>query len=274
MIIRYKTSKEIKNYSYQNSSSESESTLLPYSADKRTYYGFGVSIAQAIGVIAATSAASSVTSTSFDVDTYCHVLAFEIYNNDKILQSKTDITWNSRQLDILDGITVSMQTAFSALPSDMMIVPNVPKIKDGRANDYFNTSIKSRSFNSPALPYKTRFRAVFDGNYNYTLAGIDDKYAIMAYIDLLQTSEFALPLNDKKWNTPMDPNIWKNVMLGGKYLLGDKKEPINILIKLQSDQSGYNVINCKVVSNAEYEQFLTLMNKWKKTLYDYFDFYE
>jgi hypothetical protein len=279
MVIKYKTIKEIKNYSYQGATTGSSSAALGFSAYSynRSYFGYGVSIAQAIGALAATSSKTASTNISYDYESYCHILAFEALDLNRNLVWKADVTWNSRELDVLRNIITAMQTVFSSLPSDLNTIPNVAKLKENRYSDFINQYIENLNFNSPALPYNTRFyvgQTTYATN-SYYVSGLKSKNALMAFIDLLQTAEFAVPGNDTSdWKNPMNPQIWTTVTLGGKYTLGENKEPVNVIIRLKSDVNGYLVESCSVVSDTVYEQFLTNMNMWKQVLQDYYSFYE
>ncbi len=275
--IRYKTSKESKTASSE--SVATKSLILGF--NYQSSFGDGVSIAQAVSALSLNNYKSIVTNHKYDYDSYCHVLAFELTDKANTQLWKTDVTWQSTQLDIFDNIIPAMQTVFSALPSNSDFVPNVRRIKNERVSDFFQTFIASSYYFSPALPYKTMFNNLWSNKYqqinNSTAAytGIYDSYAILAYLDLLQTAEFALPGSDpNKWIKPLDPNIWKVVILGGKYTIGDDKKIVNVLINLTSSTNGYTVSKCRLVTDSEYASYLSLMNTWKQVLASYYNFYQ
>ena len=57
--------------------------------------------------------------------------------------------------------------------------------------------------------------------------------ALSAYIDLIQTAEYALPQGKEKNTNPLDRDIWSKVQLGGIYYLGNDDIPRKILINLK-----------------------------------------
>lgn len=277
VAIKYKTTKEIKNYSYQNTTQSSTSINAANSLFYmgKPNYGIGVLIAQAVISSQVQNLSNSTTSMNFDIVSYYHVLAVEIYDTKKALIWKSDANWNSLQLDILPQTIVAFQTVFSSLPSDNSLAPNVPKLKNNRFSDYFTRFMYGKRYNSPALPYNIRFNLNQKANGKTFVQGINTTKELLAFIDLLQTAEFALPdLKESDWKDPLNPEIWKNVTLGGQYTLGRDNEKINILINLQSEFAGYVIMNCKVVSDEEYNQFMDKLNRWKQVLNDYYDFFE
>jgi hypothetical protein len=97
---------------------------------------------------------------------------------------------------------------------------------------------------------------------------------LAAYVDLIQTAEFALPDgDDRDWENPIDVRLWKSVTLGGQYLMGISKKPINVIIKLSGEKNGYYIDNAKVVSDNEYAVFQQKLYRWKKALNNYSDYY-
>lgn len=271
MNILTKTVKEVRNVSITSATSSAYQSNYWYSANASNY---GLGVLMAAAVMSAQAANNTVTNAQYDVVTYNHTLAVEIYNNSKALVWKADISWNSRELDIIDQSLTALQKVFSTLPTDDSVAPNVPKLKEARFKDYSVHIIGRRVYHSPAVPYAIRFNADI-GNDGLSFYGVKDKKAMLAYVDLLQTAEYTLPgLNENNWSDPMDPYIWKDIVLGGRYTLGDDKEPVNVMITLKSNEMGYLVTKCQVVTDVAYDAYLSRLGRWKEILSDYYDFYE
>ncbi len=95
------------------------------------------------------------------------------------------------------------------------------------------------------------------------------------YVDLIQTAEYVLPNGDEiDWKNPLSKSLWEKVTLGGKYLLGPLKTPINAIVELKGRQNGYYINKCKIVDDKEYAEFEVRINKWRDALSNYYDVYK
>jgi hypothetical protein len=63
------------------------------------------------------------------------------------------------------------------------------------------------------------------------------------------------------------------VTLGGQYLLGQEREPINVMIKLTGQEEGYIIDKCWIASDTEFSGFQKFLSKWQHALSYYYDFY-
>ena len=271
MKILYKADTEIKKISSSSASASSNDYLF---GSNNSNFGLGVLLAAALLASGTTASTTTISTTTVDVSAFVHTFAVEIYNLRNEIEWKTDIKWDSYNLNVLDQTLTALQTVFSTLPSDYRVMPNIPKLKEFRFHDYFKQKVEGYYYHSPAVPYRIRFASsgAPDILIDY---GIGNRSASLAYLDLLQTAEYALPgLDARKWKNPMNPNIWKKIVLGGRYTLGKQKEPVNVLISLKSDMFGYMVDKCNVVSDSAYQEYLTSLALWRETLREYYDFFE
>jgi hypothetical protein len=278
MIINYRTSKELRNVNYV---SQSNSNLNIYGmrmghSAYNSNYGLGVAVAFAIANIAMSSSKATSTNLSYNYNSYNHVIGAEIKDSNSEVIWKSDIDWDTKELDILAKSTYALQTVFASLPYDNSAILKVKKVKENKYSDYVKLKVNNYWFSSPALPYRTKFRVGQDlVNSSYRIGGVKNNYAVKAFADLLDYAEYALPSgSDKGWKNPLDPNIWAKVTLGGRYRFEDNGEPINVLITLYSDQYGYWVNQCSIVSDEEYGRFEEKLKQWRNVLSDYYDFYE
>jgi len=104
--------------------------------------------------------------------------------------------------------------------------------------------------------------------------GIMNTMAMAAYVDLIQTAEYAIPKGDDDWSDPMSIDLWKKAMLGGKYCLGYDMDSVFVLITLKGHEEGYKIDKCWIASDAEYEKYEHEYGLWRQTLQDYFDVFE
>ncbi len=263
MLLTYNTVRHDKMSSFSSFSSTSSSLA-------GTKSGLGVSLAQAIG-FAATSQRVSTTQSTFESEMYNHTISAEIYNSDEQLLWKGESTWDTEYLDLTSNIIPALQIIFCYLPSDPTCIPEVEAVKATHTDNYFNLYCMNRRFSCPALPYRLFFR---EYNFSGITHAFKDRYALAAYVDLMQTAEYALPTGSKNWDNPLKSVLWSKVKLGGQYILEPKKEQINIIMNFTGHRGGYFIDKCDVVSDAEYSEFRIEMDRWQQTLEDYYDVYE
>ncbi len=263
ILITYKTVRHDKTSSFSSSLSSSSSFAGAKS-------GLGVSIAQAVGLSVTNSSFTSTQST-IEVLAYNHTISVEIYNPDDILLWIGESTWDTDDLDLTSDILPALQTIFSYLPADPTHLPIVDAVKSTHTSNYYNLVCRKRKFSCPALPY----RLSLDGFQQTGItSSIKDRYAFAAYVDLLQTAEYALPIGSKNWKDPLNISLWNKVELSGQYLLEPEQKPINVIMTFSGRTDGYYIDKCWVASDIEYAEFQDKMNTWRKVLEDYYDVYE
>ena len=96
-----------------------------------------------------------------------------------------------------------------------------------------------------------------------------------AYRDLIMTAEIAVPSgSERDWENPVSADLWRRATIGGRYVAGPDRKPVNVIIELKGTPSSYVVDKAKVVSDEEYAEFESRLALWRKALSQYFDFYE
>ncbi len=282
LTLHYRTTRhdKLKSTSYFRHKSNSYYYSNVYAGSgAASYTGLGTSIALAVGEVAAQaltkneSEAESVKVTK-DIRNYIHTISIEIKDKSGQLIWQGDSTWDSTELDLKKEIQSALQLIISNLPSDD-IIPHIKKVKQKKAVNYCDINIRGIWFASPALPYKIRFD-YYANQDRYTMpknSKIENTEALEAYVDLIKTTEFALPQGSNDYFDPLNKKIWKKVMLGGEYYLTPGEEKVKILIKLKGESNGYIVDKCWIATEEEYKNFTKNMNIWKEALREYYDVY-
>ncbi len=242
----------------------------------------GVSVAQDVSALAYNSTTISQQNVK-QLPSYTHTFSLEIHNKSGRLVWKGESIWDSEELNILvNPFVPAMQLLLSHLPSDQAIRPEIPELRIGHVFNYYRLECKKKWFACPALPYPITFKSGIALSKSEKVLNDDElertriqnPYALAAYVDLIQTAESALPDGDeKKWKNPINISLWKKATLGGQYLLGPSRKPLNILVKLRGKTEGYRIEECNVVSDKEFEEFSVQLSKWKRALQEYYDVY-
>jgi hypothetical protein len=237
--------------------------------------GLGVSVARAVSAVASRSSIVSE-QTAEQMLSYTHTIAIELRNKEGLVLWKGESTWDSNQLDLIGGIFPAIQLILSDLPSDKLTRPEIREVKRSHVNNFYKLECEDRWFTCPALPYRILFevRKINPKEKTSIPSNLKDEFALGAYVDLIQTAEFALPSGDEDdWKDPIQVSLWEKVTLGGQYLLGTDRKPVNILIKLVGRSDGYYIDECKVASEEEFSRFSGQFSKWRQALRDYYDVY-
>ena len=273
--LAYKTDRfdKVTSSSLMYSSTDNASVLLSTSGSL-TSLGLGVSIAQTISAL---SNKSSVISQNISetVKSYTHTISIEIENTSKELIWQGESTWDSPNINLQTDITSAIQLIVSNLPDSKENLPMVSTIKKGKENNYFNLICKDKWFSCPALPYKITFSPVVSSSsasIDYSIpSSINNPSVLAAYVDLLQTAEYVLPLGIKK--NPLNRSLWSKIQLGSIYKLTNDKQ-IRILIILNGEKNGYVVNKCWIATDEEFTEFEKKLSNWRDALIDYYDVYE
>ena len=272
LLLIYETYRNDKVNSYSEASTRSSNLAVSYNGYKSNA-ALGIMIASAVFGLANQSA-SKVSNSTETVESYTHIISLEILNYDSTSIWKGESTWDSYNIDLTTDMMPALQILMSWLPSDKTTYPSVAEVKETKKDNYYNLNCKGRSFSCPALPYKIAF------NYHYALEtdrnvkspkSVIDAKAYDAYLDLIHTAEYALPLGDDDYSFPLDEKLWADVEIGGKYLIGNDKQPTNILIKLTGEPTGYKIEKCWIASTEEYRHFETQLFTWQNALKEYYD---
>ncbi len=236
--------------------------------------GLGVAFASSISELSSAQTAVARQAVEQSVS-YIHTISIDIFNRNDVVVWKGDTTWDSQNLNFVNDIIPALHLILSYLPTDQAVKPEVPEIKNSHVVNYYMIVCVNTWFTCPALPYRIYLKTD-PGQFitNYVPSNIKEQYALAAYVDLIQTAEYALPDGDEDdWKNPLDINLWNHVTLGGQYLLGPNKKPVNVIIKLYGQKEGYYLDSCRVVSDNEYSDFKQKLLKWRKALSDYVDCY-
>jgi len=238
---------------------------------------------------------NTVTSTTTDVyesAAFLHTISVDLYEENGNLVWSGNSAWESSDLNILSNSYMVFRKLFSIFPKSNNILAYIPMIRENRVLDYYRHYCKNIWFTSFALPYQIRFDPLQNVRQNpndqnspiITILPktISDGQNLAAYIDLIIMSELALPggtVDDWKKN-PLSDHLWKEAILGGRYIIGNNENIKNILINLKkiSGGNGYAVNNSRIVSDEEYDQYLENLLQWqiilKEHFIDFYNFYE
>lgn len=236
--------------------------------------GLGVSVARAIGALATRSSTVSE-QTAEQMLSYTHIISIEVHGKDGVMVWKGESTWDSNELDMIRRIVPAIQLILSDLPSAQGIRPDAPEVKNSHVLNYFKLECEDTWFTCPALPWRIKFERNPSSETRTSIPrSIKDPAALAAYVDLIQTAEYVLPDgNEKDWKDPLRISLWENVTLGGQYLLGPDRIPVNIIIKLTGRSNGYYTNECKIATGEEFSRFSGQFSKWRQVLQDYYDVY-
>jgi len=239
--------------------------------------GLGVSIARAITALSSTSSTFAGQTTEQTIS-YTHTITVELSKRDSTVIWKGESTWDSHELDLTKGITYPLQLILSDLPTDAKFVTRVREVKESHALNYYRVECDPPIwFTCPSLPYRIYFEHKIDPNeVTKSLPySINNPNALAAYVDLIQTAEYALPSgNSQDWVDPLDITLWKHVTLGRRYHLDPGAKPINVIITLDASNDGYYVNQCSTVSNEEFAAFSSRLEQWHQTLESFYDVYK
>jgi hypothetical protein len=233
------------------------------------YSGFGVMLANSLETLATSSASMSQVAT-YKYEVFNHQLSCEIFPNQEDPVWKHDTYVESSDVNILNHSRSLLQIAFAELPSSEIIVPTVPKVRKNKVSDFTNQFLVNRSFICPALPSYILFRI-----YDKDILGVSHPEALMAYMDLLQTAEYAIPNgSETDWEDPTQSRLWNKATLIGRYHIGSSKEPVNVVVNLSGTTSKYLVKECLLVSDEAFRAYQAKYDSWKQALQRYYQFFE
>ncbi len=243
-------------------------------------YGYGIAAANMVGTTSTTVMGSVPVSNVRSQETYNHSLALQVLNRESSVVWQGEASWDDLELDLLSKANQVLQLIISGLPKASDIPPRVKAVRPEAAQNFFRIYCVDEWFSGPALPYRIIFqyrkqKEISGGSKTIPVPNtVKNPEAFAAYLDLVQTAEFALPLGTDNYSDPLDRNIWKWVGLGREYILEPGEQRVPILIELKGQEDGYEVSECKIATEEEYQVFLNRMARWQQALRDYFDVYQ
>lgn len=273
--LNYKTERSDKlRASTYYSAAQYDFNSFSNSVGAASYQGLGVGLAKAVSQ----QSRVTVTNVGLQIDqalSYTHTVSIEVMNLTGIVIWKGDTTWDEPNLNIASNMVPALQMVVSYLPTTQAInKPEIGKIKESHVGNYYAMACANQQwFTCPALPFRIYLNQWHMCELRSQF-GLGDAFALAAYIDLIQTAEYALQDGDANdWKNLLDVRLWGSVTLGGQYLMGPEKQPVNVIVKLSGANEGYYISSTKVVSDKEYAIFQQKMAGWKKAMNDYRDFY-
>jgi hypothetical protein len=230
--------------------------------------GLGIAVAQAVASMA--SASLTVAGTSLEKSTILvHTLALELATTGNPVW-KADVNWESSNPDLLYNLKSNLQTALSSIPADTAVVPTVLTVKRSHARNFVRLYCEDTWFSCPALPFWISLENETVGRVEVFESDFDST-ALAAFVDLIQTAEYAVPEGDDDWTDPLKPGLWKKVLLGGRYRLLPDNRMVNVFVRLRGNSAGYRASRCWIASDAEYEIFRGRLSLWQQALQRYYD---
>lgn len=269
--LTYKTDRNDKLRASSFSSSSNASQMWTGSSSGAgATTGLGIAVARVVGAMSATSATRSSSFIGEEIS-YTHTVAIEITEPGHGLIWKGEAVWESPELDILRRITPSLQVVLSELPSNSKTVPEVSEVKLSHAPNYYKLECEDTWFSCPALPYWIELRQV--GDYPGEVSQcFRDSAAMAAFVDLIQTAEFAVPQGNRRdLRDPLLLELWSKALLGGEYLLMPSKRKVRVLVRLEAHTGGYYANKCWVANDVDWADFQSQLANWKKSLQEYYD---
>jgi len=186
--------------------------------------------------------------------------------------------WQSEDADILERIDSVLSGLVAELPKETpaAAVP-VPMVRSSHAFNYYYVACCGKTFACPALPARILFPGVSRASDGTIIASLPSEirntHALAAYVDLVDNAEEALPLGRGSWQFPPDSLLWTEAMIGGEYLLGERKERARVLVRLFGEDRGYVVRGCWLASEKEYEEYRTRLADWRKAVNEFMSFF-
>lgn len=205
------------------------------------------------------------------VPRYEHTVAIEIKEDAGRAVWKGEATWISSDLDVRGDIVPALQLLFSQLPTTNTVYPKVRVVHSSKKMNFYRLFCYGQWYSCPALPYRITF-----ARNNQRLSPAQGKQvrnseAYAAYVDLIQTAEYALPSGSNSFSDPFDSRLWRKAKLGGTYILEPGGNKVNIIVKLKGHPEGYLVDRCFIASDLEFEEFQEDLRRWQNALQAYCD---
>lgn len=254
-------------------------------ASSRTTTSTGVAIAALLSSLAVSKEEQAFQYIN-TMEGYTHTVAAEIFSSSGSAIWKGEASWDSSSPDVRQHFVTALQLLFTTLPSDSNVHPHVHAVAEEKGNNYLEINCIKRWFTCPALPYNIAFSnphrwatSSTDAVLSSSSRCVKDEVALDAYLDLIQTAEYAVPGNTGmtfgrgvEYDDPLDTELWKKVQLGGVYDLAGYGSA-RILVDLKGYLWGYQIQSCRIADDEEWAKHLELKGKWEEALADYYNYY-
>lgn len=222
---------------------------------------------------------------------YSNVVSVELSNTRGGNVWKGEAMWDSPTVDPSTEITPALQLILSTLPSSPMPA-RVRRVSTAGTESFYRINCAQRWFSCPALPYRITFDlpsmiSGLDVENAKIPSSILQTHCLAAYLDLVNTAEFALPTGSSDYSNPLRNSLWNTVRLGGSYIvgktpperrgsdsLGTETDRVDILIDLRGSKSGYGVRKCWVADREEFARFEKSLTAWREALKTYYSYYD
>ncbi len=232
-------------------------------------YGGGILTAtavRALQVVPGTGKHSSVPASQSLL--FAHVATLEFRDTTGALVWQGSCNWLSSSAEIADLLPRNLKLLLSGLPCDTSHYTPVRRVRADRLATYYNLICVGRAFYCPALPHIVRFPR----ESAFAKEELKSPVALEAIVDLLEHAEFAIPANDEGWGRPLTPELWNDVRMGGRYLLGNER--VLVLVDLKLDSNGYLVTRGFIADKDQAARFEERLARWQNSLEIWYDNYE
>jgi hypothetical protein len=165
----------------------------------------------------------------------------------------------------------ALQSVIASLPKAEDASQVVSAVKEENLGAFLRIWFGSGSrdwlhrFSCPALPYPILVSP--------RRLGQRDGRALVAYLDLMESAEYALPTGGS-FRDPLNRDIWSDVLIGGTYTLSPSMEEVHVLVDLRGQERGYLVERCWIADAEEFAEFRGRLREWQRALSEYYDVYE
>ncbi|HMA76260.1 MAG TPA: hypothetical protein VKO43_03015 [Candidatus Krumholzibacteriaceae bacterium] len=214
------------------------------------------------------------TATQYSETGYFHTISLEIKNKKGELIFKGESTWKSEDIDLIYEIKPAIKILICELPKDKKIIPHVRELRKDKVTIFSKLYCNDKWYSCPALPNRIFFPSISSEVENpRTSSEVENPRALPAYLDLIQTAEYALPTGTDEYSDLLDSKLWSRFLLGGVYTLGPLEDKVNILIVLKGQTEGYKIDKCWIATDEEYKKYKNRMQEWKDALYEFYNLY-
>lgn len=272
MSVLYRTFQKTKNTTFTNNENSSDMFAASY------VNNYGVLLANTMASTLAGSVSSTTHSVQMEQTVYQHTICIEIFSANGKEVWRYDTLSENGSVDILEVYTPLLQIALSGLPSSHKVIPRVKKLRPDKFADFASMNLLSGNYMCPALPNYISFKG--DRHYDsrksrdsgFELPNVENKEATLAYLDLIETAEYAIPKKENgKWT--LDSKIFSEVSLIGRYYLGNDTTPVNVFIELKGTPSSYVIRRARLINDNDYAALTKVYVDWVNSLKNYFNFY-
>lgn len=272
MSVLYRTIQKAKNTTFTHNENRSNMFAASYASN------YGVLLASSMASTLAGSVSNTTHSVQMEQTVYQHTIGIEIFAASGREVWHYDTLTENGSVDILEVYTPLLQIALSGLPSSHKVIPRVKRLRPERFADFASMNLLSGNYMCPALPNYISFTKY--RNYNssqsrysgFVLPNVENREATLAYLDLIETAEYAIP-KKKNWKWTLDSSIFSEVSLIGRYYLGNDTTPVNVFIELKGTPSSYIISRARLINDNDYAVLTKVYVDWVNSLKNYFNFY-